>query len=80
MDKVEIFRLAGAWRFRTVGGELDPQDFGTPGAAYEAAGGQALESVEIIYPEDERNAELQAEFAEAEAPAEPSDNGDGGEV
>jgi hypothetical protein len=78
VDKVEIFRLSGAWRFRTVGGELHPEAYTTPGAAYEAAGGQALESVEIIYPEDERNAEIQAEFAEA--PAEPSDNGDGGEV
>lgn len=88
--KVEIFRSGGKWRHGRgepdenghlgEDAELSPDEFGTPGAAYEAAGGQSLESVEIVYPEDEKVSALEALVPEPDPVEAPVEGDEGGEV
>lgn len=51
MEKVEIFRSAEGWRHRTVDGPTSEDAWPTPSGALADAGGDSLESVEIIYPD-----------------------------
>lgn len=52
MATVEIFPTREGWRHRTDGVESEDA-FKTPSKALADAGGDSLESVEILYPEKE---------------------------
>jgi hypothetical protein len=51
MEKVIIARVAGGWRHRTGDGPVSEECWPTPSGALRDAGGDRLESVEIVYPD-----------------------------